>query len=112
MRTMTHTNSVVVDPVPQTNTWGRAAVLPEPLLEFRYSQRVFDPRDGLSLFGPFDSDSPGSPKNISYGIVGTARGLAAFRDFSKFLLSPTVSAAATKNPRLWPAFPGFDVAFG
>src|SRR6266567_7154381 len=86
-------------------------VLPEPGLEFRYSQRVLDPRDGLSLFGPFDTDLPGSPKNVSYGIIGTPQGISVFNDFSKFLVSPSISETPSKNQRLWPAFPGFDVAF-
>jgi hypothetical protein len=85
--------------------------LPEPFLRFRYGQEVHDPRDGLSLFGPADADSPGAPKSVAYGLVGTASGVARLREFAKCLRLPTVSQAASKNPRLWPAFPGFDIAF-
>ena len=33
-------------------------ILDEPVLEFRYGQAVVDPRDGLSIFGAFDTDTP------------------------------------------------------
>ena len=34
----------------------------EPDLEFRYNQRIKDPRDGLTLFGPYDADHASHPK--------------------------------------------------
>jgi len=92
-------------------SWQKLVPLPEPSLEFRYGQRVRDPRDGLALFGPADADLPGSPKSISYGLVGTTKGVNSFREFTKFLRFPTISPGAFKNPRLWPPFPGFDIAF-
>jgi hypothetical protein len=36
--------------------------LEEPELEFRYSQRTQDPKEGLSIFGPYDADQPSHPK--------------------------------------------------
>ena len=39
-------------------------VFDEPELEFRYEQRMADPRDGLSLFGPFDADLPSVPGTV------------------------------------------------
>jgi hypothetical protein len=89
----------------------KVTVLSEPLLEFRYGQQVQDPREGLSLFGPLDANTPGSPKDLSYGLIGTETGVKKFVDFSHYLRSPVIFDPSTKNPRLWPAFPGFDVAF-
>ena len=53
-------------------------ILDEPALEFRYGQPVTDPRDGLSLFGPYDADAPGHPSALSYGVVGTGEGIDLF----------------------------------
>jgi len=36
--------------------------LEEPQLEFRYTQRTQDPKEGLSIFGPYDADQPSHPK--------------------------------------------------
>ena len=84
-------------------------LLREPSLVFRHGQTVDDPRDGLSLFGPFDADSPSHPRNISYAVVGAPQGLDAFSAWAKALNGPLV--AADLNHRLWPPFPGFDAAF-
>ncbi len=96
---------------PRGIQWEKVTILSEPLLEFRYGQAVQDPREGLSLFGPFDADSPGSPKELSYGLIGTETGIKKFVEFSRYLRSPAISEASNKSPRLWPTFPGFDVAF-
>src|SRR5487761_1147363 len=63
-------------------------VLEEPWLEFRYRQRVEDPRDGLSLFGPYDWEDKFHISKISYGLVGTMDGIAKFQEFSKLLHLP------------------------
>jgi hypothetical protein len=86
-------------------------VLEEPFLEFRYSQRVHDPRDGLSLFGPVDVDTDHHPRNISYGLVGTRDGITQFKVFSDFLRNATPSRAEPLNRILWPVFPGFETAY-
>ena len=85
-------------------------VFPEPLLEFRHGQSLQDPHDGLSLFGPFDTDNPTHPKNISYGVIGTSLGLKLFQDFSSTLSGP-IYPADNMNPKLWPPFPGFEAIF-
>ena len=82
----------------------------EPLLEFRHGQSLQDPHDGLSLFGPFDTDNPTHSKNISYGIIGTSLGLKLFQDFSSILSGP-IFPEENMNPRLWPPFPGFESIF-
>jgi hypothetical protein len=85
-------------------------VLPEPALEFRHAQRALDPRDGLSLFGPFDTEAPGRPTSISYGLIGTEAGIRSFLVFSPILASPVADNAETTNLQLWPPYPGFDSA--
>ena len=86
-------------------------MLPEPLLEFRYGQCVSDPRDGLSLFGPFDTDSPSRPSSITYGVIGTTRGLDLFSKWSGAMNRAWTEAPGGRN-LLWPAFPGYEAAFG
>ena len=41
-------------------------VLNEPELEFGYAQRMTDPRDGLALFGPYDTGLPSKPSLLPY----------------------------------------------
>jgi hypothetical protein len=85
--------------------------LGEPLLEFRYKQKVLDPKAGLAIFGPHDTDFPSHPKNISYGTIGTRIGIELAESFFKRTRSCIVSKTASENPRLWPAFPGFQAVF-
>ncbi|MCX5855670.1 MAG: hypothetical protein NTZ24_14050 [Deltaproteobacteria bacterium] len=87
-------------------------ILPEPFLEFRYGQRVVHPRDGLSIFGPFDADLPSHPASISYGLVGTAEGTKAFAQFATRISAPVLDEDKDLARRLWPIFPGFEAAFG
>src|SRR5487761_719206 len=58
-------------------------ILEEPLLIFRYKQKLEDPRDGLSLFGPYDWEDRYHVTKISYGLVGTIDGIAKFKEFLK-----------------------------
>lgn len=85
-------------------------VLDEPMLEFRYGQQVARPHDGLSLFGPFDTDQGSRPGAVTYGVVGTPEGIAAFNRFAARMCGPVLSPDG-KKAALWPQFPGFDVAF-
>lgn len=95
-----------------------ALVLEEPLLEFRYGQKVADPRRGLELFGPFDTDSAVRPAGMTYAVVGRPEGISAFRTFSEDARRPIVSISYDEDPRrtlkdrlLWPPFPGVEAAF-
>lgn len=98
-------------------------VLDEPLLEFRHGQRAVDPHRGLSLFGPYDADR-NPPGRITYAVVGTGDGIAAFATFAKTLAAPIVGGLSDaervdvhldqyrlKQDALWPVFPGFNTAF-
>jgi hypothetical protein len=86
-------------------------ILEEPELEFRYKQRVEDPRDGLALFGPHDWEEKFHVSKISYGLVGTTFGNARFLEFAKLLHLPAIYDTDPMKLRLWPPFPGFEVAF-
>ena len=84
-------------------------IFSEPLLSFRYDQKLFDPHGGLSLFGPHDADIGSHPKNIVYGVIGTPRGIREFANWSRIINFPIYSDR--KNQRLWPLFPGFREVF-
>ncbi|MGP8056923.1 MAG: hypothetical protein ACLP9K_04905 [Nitrososphaerales archaeon] len=86
-------------------------VLEEPVLEFRYRQRLEDPRDGLTLFGPHDWEEKFHVSKISYGLVGPEGGNAKFLEFVKLLHLPSVHDTDPLKLRLWPPFPGFEIAF-
>jgi hypothetical protein len=89
-----------------------AIIFDEPELEFRYGQKVKDPHDGLSLFGPFDADDKSSnPGTISYVIIGTRHDIETFKTWAK-LMNQACTDAPRNNNRLWPVFPGYEAAFG
>jgi hypothetical protein len=88
-------------------------VLDEPLLEFGFGQKVGSPHDGLSLFGPFEQDTPSHPTSPSYIVLGAPEGIVLFEHWSRTMSLP---AAEVKKPgknthTLWPPFPGFEAAF-
>ena len=85
-------------------------ILDEPTLEFRYGGRLSDPRDGLSLFGPFDTDAAGHPEALSYGVVGTSEGLDLFSAWSNAMIGSCTGAPGDRH-RLWPPYPGFQAAY-
>ena len=80
--------------------------LPEPTLLFGHGQSVEDPRDGLSLFGPFD---PAQTFGVRYGVIGTKTGIRRFVEWVEKIQHPVVEEKPT---RLRPPFPGFEAAFG
>ena len=80
---------------------GMLSILPEPPLEFRHGQGLTDPRNGLALFGPWDADSPSRPGNISYGVIGTAEGIAKFHRFARLLeVSYCFESRGSSSPNL------------
>ena len=85
-------------------------LLPEPPLEFRYGQQLSDPRDGLSLFGPYDAGLSSHPGALTYGVVGTSEGLEMFAAWSRAMLRSWTNAPKGRH-RLWPPYPGFQAAF-
>ena len=87
---------------------NKVAVFDEPALEFAGGGTLEHPRDGLTLFGPMDSKA-GALK-LSYAIIGTQSGVAAFRDFTRALARP-IFTEDHLSEILWPHFPGFEEAF-
>ncbi len=97
---------------------SQVLILDEPLLEFNLHQHLVDPHDGLMLFGPYGALTPSHPKSLPYGLIGTAQGVAAFKDWSHTInRAITVDEERdrrgfkTPNSKLWPAYPGFEAAF-
>lgn len=86
-------------------------VFREPELEFRYGQRLVQPQDGLSLFGPYDSDAPSHPSNISYAVFGAPDGVGLLRRWSE-RFSHAIVNPPDVDPDLWPSFPGFEAVTG
>jgi hypothetical protein len=92
-----------------------ASIFDEPLLEFAHGQKVQDPHDGLSVFGPYDIGRPSKPKSINWGLVATSAGREKIMDWIRQLQNPIYPGKNRRgvdlDPRLWPLFPGFDAAF-
>jgi hypothetical protein len=87
------------------------AHIEEPLLEFRFGQKLVYPRDGLFLYGPVDGGRP----VINYGAIGTPAGLARLEYWTKslggFLPPPPPRKGARLIEPQHVAFPGFGAAF-
>lgn len=84
--------------------------LDEPRVEFGHGQKMHDPRDGLTLFGPFDGASP----TFRWGAVGTPRGLGYLDEWVTSIQSPVFPPAATRAKGLNASrvtFPGYEAAF-
>lgn len=75
----------------------------EPRVEFGYAQTAEDSRDGLTLFGPFEP----AQGEARMGVIGTAKGLEAYKGFASEVNKPIFTASAGR-----PFFPGFHSAFG
>jgi hypothetical protein len=91
----------------------RLTYLPEPMLEFRFGQRLAYPRDGLFLYGPVGD--PNEVRAIRYGVIGTSEGVRRFRLWSAKLkgfidIPPPGPRSRAVEPQHVP-FPGFAAAF-
>ncbi|WP_128931675.1 argonaute/piwi family protein [Bradyrhizobium zhanjiangense] len=91
--------------------------LDEPQLLFGHSQSLAHPKDGLTLFGPYQRTAG----SVRYGIIGTEKDLAMFRQWStsvnRFL--PAYAGSMFRRKRnaefgklAHQFFPGFETAFG
>src|SRR5450432_672896 len=79
----------------------------EPKLTFGYNQEMEDPRDGLTLFGPYTRDLYNGSINI--GIIGPEKQRKFVLDYLKLIQRPVL------NPEpdvARPYFPGLEAAFG
>ena len=81
--------------------------LEEPLLTFGEGQTAEDPRDGLSLFGPFETKGR-VPDHV---VIGTPTGIKLWAKWCDELNSPAACVEVNRQ-RPWPPYPGFDIAFG
>lgn len=86
----------------------------EPKLTFGFNQSAIDPRDGLTLYGPYDKLQP---YTMRIGVVGTKDGLKKYRNFVDQINSPIHSKkrvyGETKSDEISrPSFPGFESVFG
>jgi hypothetical protein len=87
-------------------------ILPEPELEFGYGYRHPDIKFGLMNYGPLDIDTPLAPQEIKLGIVGTAETVEGVQRWFE-RCREEIPAKPSKQPHLFPRFPGFnqDAAF-
>src|SRR4051812_3086971 len=79
----------------------------EPRLEFAYGQQLEDPRDGLTMFGPYDRGEGGA-YGIRAGVIGTDQGITRFEKWATSIQRPVGLHDAE---RFRPPFPGFEAAF-
>lgn len=77
----------------------------EPRLKFAYGQELTDPRDGLTIFGPFDK---GRINDFSLGLIGTQIGIRRCKDYLNKISKPVFH---TKKDIAYPFFPGFEEVF-
>lgn len=78
--------------------------LDEPKLLFQYDQSAEDPRDGLALFGPYESFPAYS---IQAGVIGTEEGIDLYRTFVGTIQNPICTDSVQR-----PTFTGFEAIFG
>ncbi len=78
----------------------------EPFLLFNYNQIVTDPRDGLTLFGPYTKNKI---NNFSIGLIGTKDGIAKMKKWIEKFLKPMIPL---KKDYAKPFYPGFESIFG
>lgn len=79
---------------------------PEPDLKFAYGQNLTDPRDGLTIFGPYDK---GELNDFRVGVIGTSIGIRRCKDYIAKISKPVYH---TKPDIAYPFFPGFEEVFG
>jgi hypothetical protein len=74
----------------------------EPNIQFAYNQKCPDPRDGLSLFGPYEKIY-----GIKCGVVATREGLKKLEKYIDTLQKPVYNVGSLTRPM----FPGFETVF-
>ncbi|HKR06409.1 MAG TPA: hypothetical protein VJY62_17370 [Bacteroidia bacterium] len=78
--------------------------LEEPRVLFGFNQKMEDPRDGLTLFGPLENLKP---YGFISGVVSTVDGLIKFKNFLEEIQRPVFNKDNTSRP----FFPGFNSVF-
>lgn len=82
----------------------------EPHLQFGTSQHI-DIRFGLMNYCPLDFDSDDAPKRIRLGIVGTTASTEGLREWVAKCRNE-IPAKQSRQPNLFPKFPGFNSEVG
>ena len=80
--------------------------LDEPELEFGAGGRHVDIRFGLMHHGPLDVTSDLAPKKIRVGLVGIPQNIEGLREWLN-RCREEIPAKASRQPNLFPKFPGF-----
>lgn len=78
----------------------------EPELEFGSNGRHIDIRFGLMNYGPLDRDLQTAPEQIRLGVVGSGESVEGFTGWIS-ACRDGVDAKTSKQPNLFPRFPGF-----
>lgn len=78
----------------------------EPKLTFGYDQKIEDPRDGLTLFGPYSRNYHRGIVNV--GIIGPEKQRKFVKDYLKKIHKPIKSQ---DQDLARPYFPGLEAAF-
>jgi hypothetical protein len=74
----------------------------EPNILFAYGQKCIDPRDGLTLFGPYEK-----MYGIRIGVIATTEGFRIFKNYLNLLQKPIFNVNSITRPM----FPGFEAVF-
>lgn len=77
--------------------------LKEPQILFGCGQKMEDPREGLSFFGPIEPHL----REIRSGVIGTKSALGKFKSYLRCIQKPVFN----KNQTTRPFFPGFEAVF-
>lgn len=88
--------------------------VPEPSLLFGYGQSLEDPRDGLTIFGPFDRGIP-----IRSAVIGRKEGIQWFKKWVSAVQGPMENILPQRSSGHFidsidisrPPFPGFEPIF-
>ena len=85
----------------------------EPTLEFGNGNTSDDPRDGLLLYGPYESLHP---YKVKAGVIGTTNGLKAYESFVTKINRPIISRKRVYKNEIddhiqRPSYPGFQAVF-
>src|SRR3972149_5118974 len=85
---------------------GKLIHISEPKLTFGFNQKAIDPRDGITLFGPFTREKLIGQVNI--GVIGSQKLRQRLIEYFGEIQKP-VFGIETELAR--PYFPGFEASF-
>lgn len=81
--------------------------IPEPQLTFGFDQKIMDPRDGITLFGPFTRNKISGQVNV--GIIGPQKQREFLKSYLKMIHKPLFGE---EKEVARPYFPGIEAAYG